>query len=254
MPGIPTLVNAVTSRLLPQPVDRDGSEAPTRLNRYREQITQPAHMKMHSLADEGAYFVAMNATPGTKIDGPIVAAFLDTVPFLYVYNKESPGGKSIFLDYMKYTVWVAPASGVQAFTAIKLDNGERNLSTDNTVALTPVSTNSALGVQSVARIQLQNTATNSAIAGASKNARVVHHGGVGGIPVVGDELGIVFGSAGLGCYNGLTAAQSGNPGRKYTSAPPVIIGPGTNMVLHLWFPSNAVTGASYEFEMGYWER
>lgn len=251
--GLPALISGIASRMLPLPVG-DG-ENPIRLNRYREQIVVPTHVKMHALADEGCYFVAASPTPGTGLAAGTDATFVDTVPTLYLYNTEQqgPNAKSVFLDYMKWVVTVSVTSGTTARLVARLDPGERNLSTDNTTGITPVSPNSALGIKSVLRVQHQSSGTNSALGAASKNVRNVVNASFGGLLVVGDEIGVVFGATDIGAYNGLTAAQATNPGRKMSNAAPVVIGPNTNLAVHLFF-AGAAAGLSAEFEMGYWER
>jgi hypothetical protein len=77
---------------------------------------------------------------------------------------------------------------------------------------------------------------------------------VGGIPVVGDELVLVCGPVDPGAYAGLTAAQAVCAGRKVSCLPPIILGPNSALTLYAWFPGNAATSLSYEFEVGWWER
>ncbi len=77
---------------------------------------------------------------------------------------------------------------------------------------------------------------------------------MGGLPIVGDEFVLVCGPADPGAYPGLTAAQAVCPGRKVSCLPPVILGPNSALTVYAWFPGNAATGLSYEFEIGWWER
>ena len=111
-----------------------------------------------------------------------------------------------------------------------------------------------MATQSVCSINAQNSATASVLSASSGSARLVANASVGGIPVVGDELVLVCGPSDPGPYPGLTAAQAVCPGRKVSCLPPVILGPNSALTLYAWFPGNATTGLSYEFEIGWWER
>ncbi len=243
------------SRALPQATP-DGQPSIQRLGRYGGNMVENVIPTKHTLADEGSYFVSTNPTPGTALAYNVQASFSDTVPFIYIFNKSLPGdaaNKRIFLDYIKLICTVAPASGTNAQFAAKSDSIARALTTNNTIAITPVNPNSDIGASSIATVNAQNSATASAIAAASAGARTVARGSVGSIPIINDELVFIFGSMVDGAYPGSTAAQT-IASRKVSVCPPLIIGPQQSLTAHLWFASNATTGLSYEFEMGHWER
>jgi hypothetical protein len=233
----------------------DGSQsnaAGMRLGRYNEGYALSLFPTKHLLADEGSYFIGTNPTPGTALAYNIQASFSDTVPFIYLANTDTV--KRAYLDYIKIIVTTAAATGTQAYYAIKTDRAARALSANNTATIVPVSPNSDIANASVCTLNAQNNGTASAIGGASAAARVVARGSFGGLTIIGDELAIVCGSADPGSYAGLTAAQATCPGRKCSVSPPIVVGPGANLTVHLWFPGNATTGLSYEFEMGWAER
>jgi hypothetical protein len=75
-------------------------------------------------------------------------------------------------------------------------------------------------------------------------ARFIATGG-GGLPVVGSEYSVRFGADTSPCAG---------PNSSMSVAAPVLIPPGWWLVMHLWFPSNATTGASFEVDIGTWER
>jgi len=160
----------------------------------------------------------------------------------------------MYLDYIKLICTVAPASATGARFAIKTDPQLRTLSTNNTLAITPTSPNSDVATQSVCSINAQNNAAASVLTASSGSARLVANASLGGLPIVGDELVLVCGPSDPGPYPGLTAAQAVCPGRKVSCLPPVILGPNSALTLYAWFPGNAATGLSYEFEIGWWER
>lgn len=236
--------------------EADGEQIGGRADRYGTQLISIMAPTAHSLSREGTYFVATNPTPGTALAYCVQAAFSDTVPFLYLFNQESQQNiraKYVYLHYIKLVVTVAAASGVQAEFALITDITQRALGTDNTTTLTPVSTCTSQTVPSDMLLKLQNSATASAIAASSQNKRVMGRGSFpSGVTIVGDELLIVCGETSGGAAQGLTAAQATCPGRKVSNAPPIVIAPGNSLTMHLWFPSNATTGLSYEIEMGGW--
>jgi len=247
---------ARASRNLPQPVP-DTSEIEMRCSRYGDQTTVSLIPTKHVLSDEGSYFVATNATPGTAVLYPLTTGFTDTVPFLYVYNNDKPTNpayKRVFLDYIKIVIIQAPANSTQSYFAIKLDTVARSLGTNNTAAVTPVSPNMDITPTSVTTLNIQSSATASAITAASASARVGARGAFGGLPIAGDELVVICGSADVGAYSGLTAAQAVCPGRKCSNSPPILLGPGQSATMHLWFPGNSTTALTYELEMAWWER
>jgi hypothetical protein len=258
MPGIDVNQLWTPARAVPSPQsDQKAPVTNVRGGRYGEQYVLPLIPTKHLLADEGSYFIATNPTPGTALAYNVQAAFSDTVPLFYVQNNDSkanPFGKRLYLDYIKLICTTAPASGTGARFAIKTDPAIRTISTNNTTAITPTSPNSDVATQSVCSLNVQSNATASALSASSTSARLVANASVGGIPVVGDELVLVCGPVDPGAYPGLTAAQAVCAGRKVSCLPPIILGPNSALTLYAWFPGNAATGLSYEFEVGWWER
>ena len=258
MPGIDVNQLWTPARAVPSPQsDQKAPVTNVRGGRYGEQYVLPLIPTKHLLADEGSYFIATNPTPGTALAYNIQAAFSDTVPLFYVQNNDSkanPFGKRLYLDYIKLICTTAPASGTGARFAIKTDPAIRTISTNNTTAITPTSPNSDVATQSVCSLNVQSNATASALSASSTSARLVANASVGGIPVVGDELVLVCGPVDPGAYAGLTAAQAVCAGRKVSCLPPIILGPNSALTLYAWFPGNAATGLSYEFDVGWWER
>ena len=258
MPGIDVNQLWTPARAIPSPQsDQKAPVTNVRGGRYGEQYVLPLISTKHLLADEGSYFIATNPTPGTALAYNVQAAFSDTVPLMYIQNNDSkanPLAKRMYLDYIKLICAVAPASSTGARFAVKTDPALRALSTNNTTAITPTSPNSDMAAQSVCSINVQSSATASALSASSASARLVANASMGGIPVVGDELVLVCGTVDPGAYPGLTAAQATCAGRKVSCLPPIVLGPNSALTLYAWFPGNAATGLSCEFEVGWWER
>lgn len=220
-------------------------------SKYGEQYVIPLLLNgRQGLADEGSYFIATNPTPGTAFAYNVQASFSDTVPFLYLFNGAAAGGKNVELDYIKLIVTTAAASGVTAYYAARLD-ASRAITSDNTTKVVPV--NYAGTATVLSPLKLQNGSA-STIAASSSTSTIVARGSFGGITIVGDELVMCFGGDPANAYPGLTAAQATAPGRKVSVSGPVIVAPQQSLTIHLWFASNAITGLSYEFEMGWAER
>lgn len=239
------------SRPLPQAAT-DTTVVTARGNRYGEPVLAMTAPTRHGLAEEGSYLLATNPTPGTAFAYSITTAFTDTIPAIYIFNKESASsgtGKSIFLDYLKLIVSTVPASTTQAHFAIILDNVNRALSVDNTTVVTPVCPNPSFSPSVSPTIKMQNNGTASTIAASSANKVVAARGSLGGLPVIGDELLVAFGVTDVG--SGRTTTSTG---RQSSHAAPVIIPPQWSATVHLWFVSNAATGLSYEAELGMWAR
>lgn len=250
MAGMDVNLLRLVRRLLPvSATPADGTVDPTapRSSPYGEvSVLSPVPTK-HLLADEGSYFVATNATPGTALAYPVQAAYTPTAPFLYIQNNDRT--RNLWIDYVKLVVNIVPATAAQAYFAVVEDLVTRVFTTDNTIALPAQNPNTNAANPSVLVIKIQNNATASAIAAPSASARLVARGSFGGLPVVGDELVMTFGSADPGAYSGLTAAQATCPGRKVSNCAPLCVAPGHNAAIFLWFPGNATTGLSYETEV-----
>jgi hypothetical protein len=235
------------SRGLPQPWP-DTEEAPIRLGRYGEMITQGFPRSKHVYADEGSYYISTNPTIGTSIAHVVLAAFDDTKPYIYLRNTEqaqNTQAKRIYLDYIKLLCKVVPASAVEWGYAGILDYAVARLTTGASQII-PVNANGDIVVPSVASLYV---GANTCIAGTS--ARKVCRGRWRGVvPTIYDEYVIVFGAAeGGGSFAGAAAS-----GRCVSPAPPVILGPGQNFCLNLFGTSNAATAAEFELEIGHWER
>jgi hypothetical protein len=243
------LLKGLVSRALPQPLS-DTSEARTRLTRYGELAVLPAIQKPHPLADEGAYFVATNPTPGSAITYAITTAFSDTVgAYFAIKNNDSASNtsyKRVYLDYIKLLVNTVPASATAVHYAIKVDNVSRYTSGGSII--TPVSTNMDIANTGTVAQMWAGALTLTA---AGSSARIVARGTLRGvIPTINDSYVINCG----GMDGGGSLASAAASGRAVDSCPPIIIGPQQFALVHLWFPSNAATAGQFEFEVGWWER
>ena len=249
--SLDAIVRGIVARVLPQSFT-DGADQRVRLSRYGEmQVVQPYRTK-HPLADEGSYFTTQNPTLGTALAAGIQTSFSDTVAafvFLNTADPSQPSSPNLYLDFIKLSFTVAPASATGFRYAIKLDNGNR-APTAGSGQLT--GQGGSPGASPVGPVLRQSVAKIWSFTGAafmtvpaSINPRVVASGGIGTLPVVGSEFMIRFGDVGPNA--GAAAAGTSH-------AAPVTVAPGWFAVVHFWFPSNATTGPSIEPDIGWFER
>ena len=237
----------VVSRALPG-INQDGTQAPSRLGRYGDQMVQTlAGSKLDGLAGEGSYFVATNATLGTALTGTAApTAFSATVALVSIFNAAAAGGKRLHLDWLLLSPKAAGTSGTSFSFAMSGDRTNRYSS--GGTAITPVNTNMDSDTTSIATMYVG--AVTAAAAGAS--VRRLNHGALRTvIKVIGDQYLFTFGNsspvvAGIPLEGTLQAAI-------HTPCPPVVLGPGHSFLLHEVAPAQAAA-ATWEFSAGWWER
>jgi len=255
MPG--TDVNQLVRVARTLPAATPDGTAPVgnpRAGKYLEQYVMSMIGTKHVLADEGSYFTA-SMTPGqTALAYGIQASFSDIAGFIAIQNGDVANGKRIYLDYVKFSLSVAPASSTSALLAVKIDTANRTPSANFSLQ-TPNNVNMDSAVASIAKVWFPTggTLTLPTVGGSARvvtgnlNLRAV-------LPTVADEYVIQFGGTDLSQMENAAVATA-TIVKKQVNAPPVIIG-GTDFgLLHLWFPSNATTAASFSnIEVGWWER
>lgn len=211
----------------------------------------PGHT-MYGVAEEGSYIMGGTPTEGTGVSYTIQTSFSDTVPFLYIYN---PGtsGQWLYMDFIRVITTVAGATTTSMQYALVRDSVARAITTQHTVAATLVGANGAITPPTGVTLNYQASATASAIA-ASTNPQIVGRGGFGGLSIVGDDYTLAFGQTYTGTPGGTAVEGAGQPGSHIFSNPPVIVGVGQSLVMHLWLVGNATTALSYELQVGMFVR
>jgi hypothetical protein len=235
------------SAISPMP---DGMDTPIRLNRFGEIVNVGLPKTKHFLSDEGSYFIATNPTPGTAIAHVVLAAFDDTKPYILLRNQDSstdPLAKRIYLDYIKLLTTIVPASSVEWSYVATIDYSQWAARyTSGGSAIVPVNANGDISRSPVGYLQM---GAITAVAGVGR--RIVSRGRFRGVvPTIYDEYILSFGS----CEGGSGQIGAAGSARVVCQAPPIVIGPGQNFALNLFGISNAATAATYEFEIGWWER
>ena len=236
------------SRALPGTRLTDGSldTESARISGYGEPYVLPFSPRL--AADEGGYFLARNATPGTAQAGHAAPTTHDTAkPFVMLKNGAEAGGSRVYLDYLKLLVTAAGTAGTLNYATHTIDKSR-----------TPGTGGVALTVVNVNLQSTRSTVLSSALAGPivpgesnSGEARIVAHQRARTvIPVVGDLLLFNFGGAAI--PSGAVMAGTTELER-VIHCPPIVLGPGDSYHLVLWRASQSAA-ASYEVEIGFWER
>lgn len=248
-------LNDIISRLLPS-LSGDGVLDPRpRRDRDGTAYTKPITVNKHNLAEEGTYYVFTNPTIGTALAGAVQAAFSDTVAAFVIQNNAPNSGaapKFVYLDYIDLLVSVSPASAVSAQYCTKLEPTSLRAPSGGNAALTQANVHPFISnTADLVTVQAFTGGAFMTVPAASASARVVGRGIIRGvIPAVGDELTIAFGALDPGG----SAAGVSTGSRQAASHAPIIIPPQGSLTVHIWFPSNAVTGISAEAEVGLWVR
>jgi hypothetical protein len=236
----------------------DTSQIPLRAGRYGDLYMQNVVPTKHVLAEEGTYFALTNPTPGTAIaygSGGTQATFSDTVPFMQILNTGNPGDPNapiVFMDYLKLIEnGTTPASATTLHAVARLDNGFRTATGGTPTTNVPVSVNMNLATAQPASRIITFAGAVATIPASSAAMRQVGRAQLkGGPPLNLDEFTISFGlndtPSGGGYLTAVAAYQ--------TRMPPVAIGPGQSLTIHLWMLSAITNPFSYEFELGLWER
>lgn len=253
--SVSSLVRGVIAKLAPQAQsDSAQSDYPIRLKRYGEVNISETASNLYGYAEEGSFLVACTPTAGTGGTGVTAQIVINlTGPAILIQNNEPASGKSLNMAWVKMIATAAATSTTSQYYACHLDNTLRTPTTNNYLSLTANSSNGMTAAIAQPTVLLQNSATVSVIPAASSAVRIVGRGCLGGLNIIGDEMIINFGSHEISPHAGLTAAQAAAPSKRVSNAPPVSIGPGQSLAIHLW---GLAQSAAYspEVEIAMWAR
>ena len=235
----------VIDEILPaKKVDGSTNTSGQRASGYGEPYVNAFDSKLAN--DEGSYWLARNATPGTGVAGHAAPTIHDTAkPFIMLRNAEA--ARKITLDFIKLLVTAAGTAGTVNYATHSIDKN-RTFSAGGG-DLTVVRPNLGVAIAS----PFTHAKIGAVVPGESNtaDARIVAHQRVRTvIPVVGDELLFVFGRAPVGggmVLEGTTELQ------RIIHCPPVVLNPGESYLLVLWRAYQSAA-ASYEAEAGGWVR
>lgn len=250
------LFRGLVSTLLPSVnADSQNNDVAQRLDAFGGAFVQARIRKAHVLAREGSYFLANNAQTG--IATGTAAVFAATTPTLIVQNLDSPGGKSIYFDYLALITTAAggfASAGVNLQLVTVLDNGLRYVSGGTRLTANIVSPNMKLAAQkSVADIYF-GALTASAATGAARTIcglRILRPAvSATVLDVIGELKVLNFGGVELTMNGSITVA---NANQIPHPLPPHIIGPQQSLLVYLLLNGTTPAAASYAPEPGWWE-
>lgn len=228
----------------------DGTTAttPSRTGKYAEAAILPYGVGRVSLADEGSYFVAQNATVGTQLTGHVAPAIADTntKSIIHFYNG---GTLDVYLDYLSLTTVVANASATAVDFLVYTDSkGSTGLTSGGTAITTIYNTRSNSTATSTISTLTAGTCVTAPV---TNIKRLMQRTVKPYIGVALDSYTFVFGNGAWAPtgYALITAVTN-----TLTSAAPIVVAPGGNFYFVQTGPSGATTAMTFEFEMGWWER
>jgi hypothetical protein len=248
-------IYAKTNRTLPTKT-ADGTQLQVRVSGYGDTMSQVLGDGMHALCEEGSYFKAINATPGTGIIHALTTAFSATAGIFCINNSDAEGGKRIILDYFRLTTG-ATAIAMTAATSIEcaVTTDTTNRFSSGGTTITAVNTNSDSSRASVATVNFGAVTLTAASGSARTVARAALPRRAAPALVTGDQIHFDFDSAGAPSISVAGAAAPATAASQfYCPLGPVVIGGGDSVNFHLWYPSGATTAPTYEFEIAWWER
>lgn len=229
----------------------EGSTKRRRGDRYGTPYFMPLGAKMDAYAAEGSYYSGRNATALTGIVLKIITAFAAVSPCLLLKNADTVAqgnaGRSIFLDFIRLTFTVAPASASALHLYGFVDDVARYTSGGTLISPTsnnPLESADAGDLCYVGDIVAAAVGANIRPVLGPLCARAQ-------IPVIKDEILLTFGHGMIGgaSHGVITSAQ-----RDVIPCQPVIVPPGCSFLLHPAMPLNASTAGEVEVEVAYIKR
>jgi hypothetical protein len=232
----------VRARSLPSATS-DGSTTQTRLGRYGELFAIPLTAGTYGLADEGSYFHAMTATPGTaySLTGATQTSWVATTPTFVMRNTSSEVTTTrMYLDFVRVVFATAGTAGTRVEGAAIIDNGDRY--TSGGTALTAYNLNAdSSGSSGVAELFAGAITAPAAITPRYTCRFTLKTA----IPAVGDTMLINFGA--------ITSSAVVANSAPAATCPPVVLGGNDSVLLYLWLPSQTAAPTG-EIDAGWWER
>ena len=247
------------SRALPI-INSDNTQVQQRVTGYGDLVTTQLGDNHSSLADEGSYFKATNAsgTFGAGITAASVVTYTAASPVFMLTNASSAAtGKRVFLDYVR--LFVASATGTTATNqsiqcAVVLDDntvGSGRFVSGGSVG-NVFNVNSASSITTISSFLIGNNLTCTTAGNPRQIVRAVFktQSAVTSPLVNGDVYAMDFGehSAGSGVLTGSSA------GAYAFSVGPAVIGSGHSLLFYLWYPNVTNIAPAFEYEIGWWER
>lgn len=248
---------------LPANADNQNTDVAMRLGRYGDQKVESGYPNDHFAADEGSIMVASMVQAQTAIQAGIQSAYVATQVQFLLQNSDPAGGRRLYPKSLRLCVLTVGTSGVDLRYSLVLDNALR---TPTTISSGSGGTGAGTAANQTAYrapAQCTNMDLNPTIAGVpyftlglaasvggatvaspSPMARnIVAQGFIKTTAIVAkDQLQIQFGNADLGgTVQGASASA-----KIIEHCPPVVIGPGQSLAIHIWSTSNVTAGNAFD--------
>lgn len=221
--------------------DSTQDAAPGRGGRYAERYVAPIVNNNMFAGDEGSYFQAISATPGTGVIGHAApTTFDETKPYLLLYNG---GTTRVYPQFLRFYETVVSTAAVRVQFTVVTDTGNRYSSAGTALTINNVNQDSALAATGILAYQGAVVAT-----AASASRRILDHIVFRGtIDVVEDCYTIAFGAPD-GMANGSSRAATVQDAGRVTG--PICIGPNQSLLIHQWSASQS-TGPTLQVTLGF---
>ena len=195
------------------------------------------------------YYVVTNPARGTAVTHVVSGSFAATSA-LFLLGNPSTSGKLVILEHLRLLVRVAPGGTVlrEEFLAV-VSSTTRSAASGNLLQTPKAVTSGNASVTTV-----QSFAGDLQIDGEVASSRTVSRCTLHtNVPLVGDELLVVFG-ANMADSTPLTAARATAPARFVGLMGPVVALPGENIAIHRFGSGEATTAPQFEYELCWRER
>lgn len=243
-----TIMQGAGSQARPSRSAADGFKLDARMDRYGNLAVVPFGKPRLALADEGSYYTLREPTTKTAVVGIAAAnGDDDTEAFFYLRNPDS-ATKRVYLDYIKMQAVAVGTNGTSTTYISKMDSGSDRYSSGGALTSTPANSDMSSDETS----SLVAYAGAVVLDAASAAVRVVGSGQLRSvIKVAGDQYLFDFGGdPSLPDYETTTGTAIAHI---RVAHQPVVLGAGDAFHLQINGASQSV-GASFTFEIGFWER
>jgi hypothetical protein len=242
-----------TSRAVPT-LGSDGTNTQARVSQYGDLRTTQYGDNHSSLADEGLYFKAFNATPGTGQNMSTIQTSYNPARCYLQFQTSNIGDAKVrvFLDYIRLMCTSAGTSSTTFQAAIVVDYN-RATTTAGTLSL-GTNVNNAYS-RNAATAQVW--AGDITMATASTLARTVFRTqlrtATSPTLAVGDLYSFDFGEVShQSQFQGTTTPAAAAAAYTHFTGP-LVLSSDSTVSLHIWGAAMA-SAPSFEFEVGWWER
>ena len=214
---------------------------PSRSSGYSDSYVVPVGSARSTLAEEGSYFTALSATVAAELTGHAAAAVGDeaTKPLVYLYNG---GIRFITIDQVYIRVETINASATDTYFTVSLtneqsrDSGGTQWTVVNARSDSPTTSGAVVWAGAV-------VTTPSAFTAHSRHLFRQT------IMVTEDRYHFQFGEPIVS-----NPAYVATVSDIYRTFPPCVIAPGGEFLLASINPTGAITAATHEISLGFWER